>query len=276
MTCAEARSRLLDLLYEELSGEERSAVLGHLEACEPCRGERAALQTVLSAADRWTPPPPPRGIAERAVARVALARARAVARPVIALQHVLAFAVAGVAATALSLVLVGGGGDLQESALKVGLAGAVWVALYGGAGLLTQSPKHRRIAVAALLAAGVSTLLAPVLSMPDVIEACRRWLEAAQGSPLLNGLVATAGTLYAATPVFVSGATVTRRRPGVVADAARLAGVYALLLAPSVYLQCHPLSMALIAPWVVGVVVGCWLGSLGGMSIAPRARPVSA
>jgi hypothetical protein len=26
----------------------------------------------------------------------------------------------------------------------------------------------------------------------------------------------------------------------------------------------------------VGVVVGCWLGSLGGMSIAPRARPVSA
>jgi hypothetical protein len=200
MTCAGARGRLLDLLYEELSGEERSAVLGHLEACEPCRGERAALQMVLSTADRWTPPPPPGGIAERAVARVAFARARAVARPVIALQHVLAFAVAGVAATALSLVLVGGGGDLQESALKVGLAGAVWVALYGGAGLLTQSPKHRRIAVAALLAAGVSTLLAPVLSMPDVIEACRRWLEAAQGSPLLNGLVATAGTLYAATP----------------------------------------------------------------------------
>jgi hypothetical protein len=30
------------------------------------------------------------------------------------------------------------------------------------------------------------------------------------------------------------------------------------------------------ASFRVGVVVGCWLGSLGGMSIAPRARPVSA
>jgi hypothetical protein len=273
MTCAEAQSWLVDLSYEELGSEERSGLLAHLETCGHCREERRALEALLSAADRWTAPVLPRGIAERAVARVALECTREVTKPTVALQHVLAFVLAGAAAAAVSLVLVGSAGHPEESPLKVGLAGAIWATLYGGVGLVTQFPKYRRVALGALIAVGISVVLAPVLSMPSVVEVCRRWLETAQASVVLNAALFLAGTLYASAPVFVSSAAVTGARPGsLLPDALRLAGIYTLLLGPSVYLQCHALTLSLVAPWVAGILVGSWVGSLGGVCLGPRLR----
>lgn len=278
MSCRDVRARLVDLLYAEVEDHDRASLAAHLEQCGECRASWSELRSLSGALDRWTAPAP-LGIAERVLAALAVreagaARAQAHA---LAFQHVLAFLLAGAAAAGLSLLLVAGGAHQGESPLKVGLVGALWTALYGGAGLLTWVGRYRRLALTAVVAAGLSVVLAPALSMPAVIEACRRWLEAAQPSVLLNAAIVLAGALYASTPVFLSGAVVTRvPRGGAVHEALPLAGVYALLLAPSVYLQCHTLTLSLTAPWVAGVLLGSCLGSMGGVAVAARLRPVAA
>ena len=278
MTCPETQGSLVDLLYEELDAERRAAVVEHLGGCRGCRERWDDLRALSAVADRWAAPPPPRGIAERALARVTAERAREVETswgewPVVALQHLLGFLLAGAVAASASLLLVAGGAHEGETPLKLGLVGAAWAALYGAAGCLTQHPRYRRLALAALVATGLSVVLAPVLSVPALVEVCRRWLEAAQASPLLNAALVLAGLLHTAAPVFVSSASVGRARAGEVAgDSLRLAGVYGVLLAPSVYLQCQALTLGLTAPWVAGVVLGSWLGSIGGVSVAARRR----
>ncbi len=276
MSCAEVRARLVDLLYAELGEEDRSRVTAHLEGCVECQTAWSELRALSSALDRW-PAPAPAGIAERVLATLAIREADAARRaqqP--AMAHLLGFLLAGAAAASLSLLLLGAGAHPGETPLKAGLVGALWTALYGGANFFIQHKRYRRLALAALVAAGLSVLLGPVLSMPAVIEACRRWLEAAQASAVLNIVLAVAGTLYASTPVFMSGMTITRARPGkIMSDVLRLAGAYGLLIAPSVYLQCHTLTLSLIAPWVAGVVLGSFLGSAAGISVASRLRPAS-
>ncbi|MBI2467696.1 MAG: zf-HC2 domain-containing protein [Candidatus Rokubacteria bacterium] len=292
MTCADVQARLVDLLYGELDEEallvdllygeldedNQASPSAHLERCADCGAAWLTLQSVSSALDRWTAPAP-RGLAERALATLA-AREAAAARahnPGLAVSHVLGFLLAGAAAAAVSLLLISGAPPEQPTPLTVGLAGAVWAALYGGASFLAQHGRYRRLALAALIAAGVSVLGAPVLSMPAVIEACRRWLEAAQGSVALNGLIVLAGALYAAAPVSLSSAFVARPRPGGIwADAVRVASLYGLLLAPSVYLQCYTMTLSQAAPWVAGVLLGSLLGSTGGITVALRLRPASA
>jgi len=282
LKCSEVQSSLVELLYEEIDAEARAHLLAHLNGCGECQERWSHLQALSAAVDRWTTPPHPRGIAERALVRIASERAREreaaeVYQPAMAIQHLLAFLLAGAAAASLSLLLVAAGSLHEESPLKIGAVGALWTALYGAVGFLTLHGSHRRLALAGLIGAGLSVLFAPVLSMPAVIEACRRWLEAAQASVLLNAAIVLAGALYASTPVFLSGAVITRvPRGGAVHEALPLAGAYLLLLAPSVYLQCHTLTLSLTAPWVAGVLLGSCLGSMGGVAVAVRLRPVAA
>jgi hypothetical protein len=272
VTCADVRAGLVDLLYAELDEENRAGVTAHLEGCPECWTAWLDLRSVASALDRWTVPAP-RGITERVLAVLAIREAGAARAhsPTLAVPHLLAFLLVGAAAAGVSLLLSGGAPLRDETSLKVALAGVLWTALYAIAGFLVQHGKYRRLTLAALIATGLSVLVAPVLSMPAVIEACRRWLEAAQGSVALNGAILLAGTLYAATPVFLSSAIVTGARPrGAAADVVRLAGIYGLLLAPSVYLQCHALALSLTAPWIAGVLLGSLLGSTGGLAAARR------
>jgi len=280
MNCTDVRAELVDLLYGELEEHERTGASAHLERCADCRPAWVELRSVAAALDRWVVPAP-RGIADRVLARLAIREAAAArahgAGP--ALPHLLGFLLAGAAAAGVSVLLIAGAPVPHEglSIPKVGLAAAVWAALYGGAGFLTQHGRYRRLAAAAAVAAGLSVLAAPVLSMPAVIEACRRWLEAAEGSVVLNGLIVLAGALYAAAPVWFSGAIVARPHPGgIMPDALRLAGVYGVLLAPSVYLQCHAVALSLVAPWVGGVLLGALLGSAGGVAVASRLHPAPA
>ncbi|MBI2466856.1 MAG: zf-HC2 domain-containing protein, partial [Candidatus Rokubacteria bacterium] len=272
MSCSDVRALLVDLLYGELDEDDEARLSAHLERCADCGAAWLELRSVSSALDRWTAPAP-RGIAERALATLAVREAAATRahNPALAVSHALGFLLAGAAAAAVSLLLISGAPPEQPTPVTVGLAGALWAVLYAGAGLLTQHGRYRQLALTALIAAGVSVLGAPVLSMPAVIEACRRWLEAAQGSVALNGVIVLAGALYAATPVSLSSAFVTRSRPrGVWADAARVAGLYGLLLAPSVYLQCYTMTLSQAAPWIAGVLLGSVLGSTGGITVASR------
>ncbi len=278
MRCADVRDRLIDLLYLELGDEDRAGVCAHLEGCPDCQAAWREVRAVAAALDRWTAPPA-HGIAERVLATLAIREAEAARseRPAMALRHLVGFLLAGAGAAILSLLLLGGSQHEADTPLKVGIVGAIWTVLYGGAGVFLRHRRYGRLALAALIGAGLSVLLGPVVSMPAVIEACRRWLEAGQASVALNVVLFLAGTLYGSAPVFVSGAIATRARPtGSLPDAARLGGAYGLLVAPSVYLQCHALALALIAPWVAGVLLGAFAGSALGVSVASRLHPASA
>ena len=130
--------------------------------------------------------------------------------------------------------------------------------------LLAQQERCRRLGLTALAGTGLSLLLAPVLSIPAVIEACRQWLQAAQGSPSLNLLLFVTGVVYTAGPVLASGVMVKRSGGGgVLGRGLRLSGLYGLLIAPSIFLQCLPLAMSVTAPWMAGALVGIFAGSIG-------------
>lgn len=274
MKCPETTA-LVDVLYEECASEDRGRILTHLETCQECQEQWSRLRAVLAAADRWAAPSPTPGISERALARIAAERARSspADRPLIASQHLLGFLLFGVAAASLSLLLSSGVHEEGVSPLTIGWVGVLWTALYAGVGLLTLHGKYRRPALAALVGSGISLLATPMLSMPAVIEASRRWVETAQASSLLNGAVILAGVLYASMPVLVAGATTVRgSRSTVLADAARLAGLYALLIAPSVCVQCQHVALGLTVAWVAGMLPGAFLGGLVGASLSARLR----
>lgn len=265
MRCPEAQASLVDLLYEELAAEERSRLLAHLEGCGECRERWNRLRTLSAAADRWTSPPVPRGIAERALARVASEQARVSKRQRLHLpaNRLGGTVLLGAAAAVFSLLLVGGTVAKESPPLILGLIAAVWSALYGGVLLLAQQERYRRLALIALAGAGLSLLLAPVLSIPAVIEACRQWLRAAQGSASLDLLLLVAAAVYTAGPVLTSGALA--KRPGeraVLEQGIRLGGLYGLLIAPSIFLRCFPLALAVTAPWMAGALVGIFAGSI--------------
>ena len=55
MNCPQTKSRLIDLLYNELDDPTAASVRRHLESCSRCAAERTALERTRDALDAWTP-----------------------------------------------------------------------------------------------------------------------------------------------------------------------------------------------------------------------------
>ena len=52
MDCAEVRNRLVELLYDELAGDDRDATRKHLDSCPNGAAEYGALLRTRNALDR--------------------------------------------------------------------------------------------------------------------------------------------------------------------------------------------------------------------------------
>ncbi len=278
MNCSEVQASLVDLLYRELGAEERSRLLAHLEGCQECAERWSRLRALSAAADRWTAPPPPRGIAEQALARVASERAREARRKWQSLSpsRVLRGVFLGAGAALVSLVLVVGISDRQVAPLAVGVLGVVWTVLYAGFLLLTGSDDRLRpVAWSALTGAGVALILAPPLSIPSIVTACARWVQAAPGSVSFALVLVLFAAGYTAGPLLVGGFAFGHPRGGRwLADGATLSMLYALLVAPAVYLQCLPLPLHVTAIWMAGAALGAGLAGPVSLWLAElRAEP---
>lgn len=263
MKCPEVEAALVDLAYEQVDAEQRLQLSTHLERCEACREARGRLQMVLAAVDRWTAPPPPRGIAERVLARIADERARAGRQgwPRISPVQILKCVPLGAGAAVVSLLLVVGMVEGHATPLSAGIVGALWTALYGGILLATGHEGLRSVAWSALVGAGIALVLVPPLSIPSFVQACIRWLGAPAESPGVGLPLLALAAAYTAVPLVVGGAVLGRPRRGHrLADGAALSLLYALLIAPAVYLQCLPLPLNLGAIWMAGAVLGAGLG----------------
>lgn len=277
MNCREVQASLADLLYEELDTEERVTLLAHLEGCGGC-GERWSRLCALSAtADQWTPPPLPRGIAERALARVATERAREAqgAWAQLSPEAVLGRVALGAGAALVSLLLVVGLVQREAAPLAIGALGVVWTVLYSGVLLMGSHARLRLIAWAALTGAGVTLILVPPLAIPSVVELCARLVEtlveAAPGSLSFGLLLVVVAAGHTAGPLLVGGFAFGRLRPRGepwLADGGTLSVLYAVLIAPAVYLQCLSLPLNVIALWMAGAVLGAGLAGPVSLRLA--------
>ncbi len=274
MNCREVQASLVDLLYEELDAEERVTLLAHLEGCGACGERWRRLCALSAAADQWTPPLIPPGIAERALARVATERAREAqgAWPQLSPEDVLRRVALGAGAALVSLLLVVGLVEREATPLAIGALGVVWTGLYSSVLLMSSHARLRPIAWAALTGAGATLILVPPLAIPSVVELCARLVralvQAAPGSLSFGLLLVVVAAGYTAGPLLVGGFAFGRLRPGGgtwLADGATLSILYALLIAPAVYLQCLSLPLNVIALWMAGAVLGA--GVAGPLSL---------
>lgn len=270
MECREVEAVLVDLLYEELSAGDQSRLLAHIEGCRDCSDRWSKLRALAAAADRWGAPSPSRGIAERAIARVASERAREAARLVTepSSARVLRHVGLGAAAALVSLLLVAGTVGREAAPVTIGVVGVVWTVLYAGVLLMKDHPRLRPVAAPALAGAGITLILAPPLSIPSVVEACERWVRAAPESGVFAMVLVLFAAGYTAGPLMIGGLTFGRpeRGPRIVEEAT-LSGVYALLIAPAVYLQCAALPLDVTALWMAGALLGAALGGPAGLRL---------
>ncbi|MBI4610243.1 MAG: zf-HC2 domain-containing protein [Candidatus Rokubacteria bacterium] len=278
MHCSEVRALLVDLLYEEAGAEERSRLLAHLEECGECGERWSRLRALSAAADRWPAPPLPRGIAERALARVASERVRETRRkwPEFSPAQILPRVLLGAGAALVSLLLVLGTIEGQLAPLAIGAFGVVWTVLYAGFFLTASHGRLRPVAWSALTGAGIALILVPPLSIPTVVEWCARVIRAAPDSVSFALVLVLFAAGYTAGPLLVGGLAFGRPRSDHgLGDGATLAILYALLIAPAVYLQCLPLPLHVTAIWMVGGILGAALAGPLSLRLAEwRAAPV--
>ncbi len=275
MECREVEAALVDLLYEELSAGDQSRLLAHVEGCRECGERWSTLQALAAAADRWEAPSPSRGIAERALARVASERAREAARQEAELSsaRVLHHVGLGAAAALVSLLLVAGTVGPQAAPVTIGVLGVVWTVLYAGILLTKDHPRLRPVAGPALAGAGITLILAPPLSIPSVVEACERWLRAAPESGVFALVLVLFAAGYTAGPLMIGVLTFGRPERGPqIAEEATLSAVYALLIAPAVYLWCAALPLDVTALWMAGAILGAALGGPAGLRLGSWLR----
>jgi hypothetical protein len=275
MECREVEAALVDLLYEELASDERSRLLAHVEGCRECGERWSKLKDLAAAADCWEAPPPSRGIAERALARVATERAREAARQGAELSSslVLRHVGFGAAAALVSLLLVADTVGRQAAPLTIGVLGVVWTVLYTGVLLTKSHPRLRPVAGPVLAGAGIALILAPPLSIPSVVEACERWVRAGPESGVFAMVLVLFAAGYTAGPLMIGALTFGRpdRSPRI-AEEATLSGVYALLIAPAVYLGCAALPLDVTALWMAGAILGAALGGPAGLRVGSWLR----
>ena len=123
----------------------------------------------------------------------------------------------------------------------------------------------QELARVVLLAGGLAILLTPVLSIPEVVEACTAWAGVAKGSLALNVLLFIVGGLYSAVPLLI-GHLVTGRAPASRRNHGLASGLlYLALVAPAFYLQCAALVMGTRTTWLAGAIVGVLAGGPAGL-----------
>ena len=272
MDCQTIREHLIEYLYDELDPGVWLEVAQHLRACTACQAELAALQQVTATLDQWQVPAPA-GFVQRTLDRIG---AEAAGPSLVGSRNgaplaipLLALALGGLAA-GVSLGLTAPLAPQPEPSFMLAALGILWAVLYGGLFVvaLGHGTQLQELARVALLAGGLAILLTPVLSIPEVVEACSAWAGVAKGSLALNVLLFTVGGLYSAMPLLI-GHLVTGRAPGSRRSQGLASGLlYLVLVSPAFYLQCAALVMGTGTTWLAGAIVGVLAGGPAGIWLA--------
>lgn len=283
MDCETVRLVLVNARYGELPEEERCRLQDHLRSCPPCREEASALDELIATLDRVRVPAPAAGLMRELIVRVSgipSPAGKPEARPFAGLHRLGGpFALGSLVAALSMFVVMGAVPPDPLPPLALAVLGAAWAGLFGGTFAIALQGRSQASSAAqvALVAAGLTVIAVPVLSIPTVVEACRGLFAWAAGSVPLNLIVFFMGSAYTAAPVVLATGAL-RRRIGS-SDLRRQTEVgafYALLIAPAVYLECAPLAISIIATWVAGAALGISVGTPAGFWLARRLAPTRA
>lgn len=276
MNCARVQELLVDLLYEELDAGERALVTSHLSTCHACQLRWSQIRAVAAAADRWSTPAVSRGIAERALMRVA-AEQRTARMSMLSPATIVGRVLLGGGAALLSLLLVAGVASRETTIVGAAALAVVWTVLYAVVFLAARHPAIRGLTRAALIGSGVALVLVPVTTVPGIVEACERWVRAAPGSAPLALLLVVVAAGYTAAPLLAGSlaARVESDRDWIV-DGLKLSVLYALLTAPAVALQCVSLPLQIMALWTTGALVGAAAAGPVGLRLGVWLRHATA
>ncbi len=271
--CRDARERMVDHVYGELAADQAADLDVHLDTCHGCREEWERLRRDLARLDAWTAPLPPRSLRDRVLADLARRRAEAAERSLVASrpERVVAATLLGALAAGISLLLVSGVGSGALPPVGFGVVGAVWATFYAGALVLAGSRPFGAASRAALTGAGIAMILAAPLAIPRVVEVCARLVQGASGTMAFAVVVMVVAVGYTAGPLLIGG--LAFRGPttgGGLAEGVKRSALYALLVAPAVYIQCLSQPLDVTAVWMAGAILGAALA--GPLSLHLRGR----
>ncbi len=285
MQCQELHTVVPRHLAGELTREEQGAFEAHLAQCAKCAEEAQSLAAAWQALEAWPEQPVPQAAITRilSTAREAvggLEPARAITwAPLRSLARPLGAFVMGLVAAVLTGLILSSRLDLADlHPLSLTFVGSLWTGVYGvifyillSAGK-TEASSWREFAQASMTAVTLFLLFTLVSPVPTSIHFCSHYSVT---QPIIERLSVGGsfflfGALYALVPMGVAAYFSASRSRHPFARGSLAGGMFVVLLAPSIYLQCAPFALGVLLVWFGGALLGSVLGGVLGFWVRYR------
>lgn len=279
MTCLKIQQELAAYLIGESSPAQKAEIAHHLAGCGDCSTEFEQMRASWQALDHWQEQPLPAGLALSISAQARAAAANASIEPAAQKaspwwQQSFVPLSLGLAAAIVSAAIIASRSSI-ELIHPLGLiaAGAVWVVLYGlvfslfSIGRRSGQASWQFLAQAALVAGGMFLLLTYVSPVPSSITFCSKYYLTQPFLERLSigGSYFLFGGLYALIPMGLAAFfSVNRREKNPLLHGSLAGGMFAIMLAPSIFMQCAPFVLGVLLGWFGGALVGSVVGGAIG------------
>ncbi len=288
MDCKEAKNYFVDLLSGEIAKRERKTLSSHLAMCTTCSQEKEMLEKVWRAIGNAPEVEVPEGLHQATISRIQemlkAAQPTGLWRmpPELWIPKPLASVMASMAMAFFSLWVLRRVTALDQlsdeviflcSALWTGVLAASFLLATGSVPMVSRTwQRPSRMALTSLGFTMIGTMLCPKMSLIQ-------WWESLPPGQLLLSLGEITshvafGVIYAFVPFFLAVLIFGRIVEGqLLQQILTGGGFFFFILVPVIYLQALPLSIDVFMSWVVGALIGAFMGGLIGASIfmlAPR------
>ena len=281
MTCTEIQQRMLAAILDEAVPEHDAAMKAHLADCTSCRSAlremTAAWQALDALPEHPVPPSAKRAVLQRAREVVAPSGAALLSglrawlldwrNPV--LPILMGLLTTSVFALVLSLHM-----DLSLiPPLGLTLAGAMWTGLFAlvfylfSMGMRQREHSWRFLAQTSLVAIGIFFIITVFSPLPHSVRFCSNFnlTQPLMERLSIGGAYFVFGVVYALVPMAIGAFVAAGRYAGHPVLRGSLAGgVFMLLLAPAIFLQCAPFALGVVLGWFGGALLGSLIGGALG------------
>ncbi len=288
MTCTEIQQRMLASILDGAEPGHDAAVKAHLADCTGCRSALREMTVAWQALETLPEYPVP-----PSTKRAVLRRAReAVAPPGRALlsglrawlldwrNPVLPILMGLLTTSVFALVL-----ELHMDLslippLGLTLAGAMWTGLFAlvfylfSMGMRQREHSWRFLAQTSLVAIGIFFIITVFSPLPHSVRFCSNFnlTQPLMERLSIGGAYFVFGVVYALVPMAIGAFVAAGRYAGHPLLRGSLAGgVFMLLLAPAIFLQCAPFALGVVLGWFGGALLGSLIGGALGYWMRFRA-----
>lgn len=269
MKCKHVQHELMELLAR---GEDLAGPLAdHVGACSDCREAWEDLAFSMGRLDSLPRQPVPAGLAESVRLRVVQDLK---ARPRTHFPAELGLALGfGLLAALVSLAVLGFRIDPNvHPTWAIATGGIAWAAMFVLAFWLLLRPRPAGESTRSLVLSGLGALAVFMVAdqlfpLTKAVQLCYRssWAQDYFGAAGLQSFFFVLGGVYAVLPLFLfSLATAKRYRSGPLKGGLLAGGIFFLLLAPAIFIQCSAFTAGAFLAWLAGAALGATAGGVAG------------